>query len=208
MNQLELIRKLTDVFNKNPNSKISKFLLIVSEQIEKVQNEAVRIENWRDIDQAEGTTLDAIGAPRGQQRGKATDELMRALIKTRIAQNNSNGVIETIIQFLSMLLKIPRSEVVITGLWSEGKSANIHVNVPAGAINATGLSFVQFGRLVNVIAASGIKAHVLLEGTFSFSMDYYESEFDDNAGFADDAQTIGGTFGYIYDPLDDVELPI
>lgn len=208
MNQIELIRKLTDVFNKNPNSKLGKFLLIVSEQLTAIENAAIKVEKWRDIDQAEGTTLDAIGTPKGQQRGQANDEIMRALIKTRIAQNNSDGVIETIVTFLSMLLKVPASDVIITGLWSEGRSANIHVNVPAGAINATGLSLVQFGRLVNVVAASGIKAHVLFEGTFSFSSDYYESEFDENAGFADDAQTIGGTFGYVYDPVDDVEFPI
>lgn len=411
MNQIELIRKLTDVFNKNPNSKIGKFLQIVSEQLTQVQTEAERIERWRDIDQAEGTTLDEIGAPKGQQRGKANDEVMRALIKTRIAQNNSDGTIDTLVQFLSTLLKLPASEIGITSMWEEGfhlaplnldfkgkvsgstvenphvskgmsnnslaipsvftserdtsayanistlngishtlptatngaiaqqlfsfnliaaterkygripgvtvaekvawlkanverlsaswygfgssvggnkatlsswlstawsgstshalasvnplkintaisridatgflhylansdpsngtipsvintdyinlemtfkkdadilgvanrKYANIHVNVPAGAINATGLTLKQFGQLVNVVAASGIKAHVLFEGTFSFSSDYYESEFDDNAGFANDAQTIGGTMGYIYDPAIDVELPI
>lgn len=208
MKQLELLRKLTDVFAKNPNSYMGKFYLIVSEQLTKLTNEAEKVENWRDVDQAEGTTLDAIGASRGQQRGRASDEVMRALIKTKIAQNNSDGTIEMLIEFLSLALKIPKSQVIITSLWTEGTHATIHVNVPAAAINKTGLSLAQFGQLINVIVASGIRAEVLFEGTFAFSDDYNESQFDNNTGFADDAQTIGGTMGYVYDPSEDVELPI
>lgn len=208
MNQLELVRKLSDFFNKNPNSNIGKILLILSEQLEKIRTEAEKVERWRNIDDAEGTTLDLMGAPIGQYRGQANDEIMRALIKTKIAQNNSDGTIPYLIEFLSLLLKIPVSEVVITGLWKEGRSATIHVSVPADSINATGLSLRQFGQLVNAIVTGGILAEVLFEGTFAFSDDYYESQFDNEKGFADDAQTIGGTMGYVYDPTDDVELPI
>lgn len=208
MNVITLIRKLTDVYNKNPNSYIGKTLQILNEQLTRIEIEANKVEQWRNIDVAEGTTLDSIGIARGQARGRVSDEVLRSLIKTKIAQNSSDGTIPFLVSFISLLLKVPPSEVIITNLDSVGKSATLHVNVPADCIIPTGLSLKQFGQLLNAVAASGIKVEALFEGTFQFSEDYNESQFDNATGFADDAQTIGGTMGYVYDPLEEFDLPI
>lgn len=88
------------------------------------------------------------------------------------------------------------------------KSATIHVNVPTDAIGKTGLSLMQFGQLVNSITAAGVGAEVLFEGTFSFSDSVEESNYNDEHGFSDIGQTIGGTLGYTYDPSDNKPLPI
>lgn len=208
MNLITVIRKLTDVYAKNPNSYIGRTLLLLTEQLDQIEAEANKVEQWRNIDIAEGTTLDEFGAERGQSRGQATDEVMRALVKTKIAQNNSDGTVPFLISFISLLLKIHPSEVIITSLAKDGKSATLHVNVPADSVVPTGLSLRQFGQLLNVVAASGVRVEALFEGTFAFSDDYNESQFDDEKGFADDAQTIGGTMGHIYDPTEDINLPI
>lgn len=208
MNLITVIRKLTDVYAKNPNSYVGRTLLLLTEQLNQIEAEANKVEQWRNIDIAEGTTLDEVGAERGQSRGQVTDEVMRALIKTKIAQNNSDGTVPFIINFISLLLKIPTSEVIITSLAEVGKSATLHVNVPADSVVPTGLSLRQFGQLLNAVAASGVRVEALFEGTFAFSDDYNESQFDDEKGFADDAQTIGGTLGAVYDPTDDISLPI
>ena len=208
MNAITVIRKLTDVYAKNPNSYIGRTLLILTEQLDQIEQQGIKVEQWRNIDVAEGTTLDEFGAERGQSRGQVNDEVMRALVKTKIAQNNSDGTVPFLISFITLLLKIPASEVIITSLADVGKSATLHVNVPADSVVPTGLSLKQFGQLLNVIAASGVRVEALFEGTFSFSDDYNESQFDDEKGFADDAQTIGGTLGAVYDPTDDISLPI
>lgn len=208
MNLLTVIRRLTDVYNKNPNSNIGKALLLLTEQMNRIEAEAEKVELWRSIDNAEGTTLDYIGLERGQARGQASDTVMRALIKTRIAQNNSDGTVPFLKNFISLLLKIPLSQIVITSLADTGKSATLHVNVPGNSIAPTGLSLKQLGQILNAVAASGVKIETLAAGTFSFSDSYTESNYNHPHGFSDDEMTVGGTLGQVYDPAIDIVLPI
>ncbi len=62
----DVLRRLTDVFSKNPNSNIGKLLTIMADQIRELTETQNRIRDWRDIDQAQGTTLDRIGQNVGQ----------------------------------------------------------------------------------------------------------------------------------------------
>lgn len=202
------INRLSDNYNKDPGGNVHKLMQLTTKAIQENEDGYFAIMNWRDVDQAEGKVLDRIGGNLEQDRGQLPDETYRVLIKAKAKRSLSDGSIDTLIDFLSFILQIPTTEVLIKELWPEGKHAALHVNVPAGAINKTGLSFAQFGRLINMVVVAGVRAEALFEGTFSFSSDYYNSEVDDEKGFADDAQTIGGTFGYIYDPVEDIELPI
>lgn len=63
------------------------------------------VRDSRNIDKAEGQTLDLIGANVGQFRIDEDDELYRLLIKTRIIANLSKGDIPTINQVSSVLMK-------------------------------------------------------------------------------------------------------
>lgn len=180
---------------------------LTAHHIQENEDTLFRIADWRDIDQAEGHVLDRIGSNVNQQRGQLPDEVYRVLIKSKIKRSLSDGSINTLIDFLSFILQINTREVNINELWESGKPAALHINVPGGAINQTGLSLKQFGRLINLVVAAGVRAEVLFAGTFSFSSDYRESEMSPH-GFADDDLTTGGTLGYIYDPSEDIDLPI
>lgn len=210
MNHLTILRKLTDVFTKNPNSNIGKLFLIVSEQFNELEESALKVENWRDIDQAEGTTLDAKGKERGQQRGQASDEIMRVLLKSRLARNNSDGTIDNVINALAVALRASPSTIRIKALWDEGQPAALMIDgLPIDALNRVGMSATEFGALAQAIVVSGMEiTSIDLTGTFSFSDDYDNGQMDNAAGFADDAQTIGGTFSYVFDPSQDTDLPI
>lgn len=197
-----LINRLTDNYSKEANSNVQKLAQLTAQDIQENEDTYTQIQNWRDVDQAKGAVLDRLGQNVGQFRGVAPDETYRVLIKSKINRALSDGSINTLIDFLSFLLQIDAKEVTITELWPEGKHAAIHVNVPGGSVNSTGLSLYQFGQLVNSIVAAGIRAEVLVEGTFSFSSNYSESELNSEHGF--DA----GTLGYSYDPAQNEDLPI
>lgn len=201
-----LINRLTDAYNKEPESNVNKLMQIAALHIQENEDVLNQIAAYRDIDQADGAVLDKIGGNFQQTRGKASDDVYRVLIKSRIRRNLSSGSINDIIGFLAEVLMIDKSQVNVTELWSQGQNASLHVDVPSDAISKTGFTFSQFGQLVNKVVAGGIKAEVLFQGTFSFSSS--DASETDTTGFADDALTTGGTLGDAYQPVNDIALPI
>ena len=205
MNSLDrMLLRLTDAYLKNPDSNLGKTLALAAEQIDGLRESVEKIGTWRDIDEAEGATLDAIGYNVQQWRGQATDPVYRILVKSKIARNLSDGSINTIIEVLAITLDTEPENIVISELW-ETEPAAIQVDVPTVLLNEVGFSFAQFGRLVNRIVAAGVRANVLLQGTFQFSDTL---TIDAEAGFSDTDQLTGGYFGAVYDPAGDPDLPI
>lgn len=121
---------------------------------------------------------------------------------------NQNKVIVYVASVDKLQLTYGTSKMEFAPRSTDYKPATIHVNVPTDAIGKTGLSLMQFGQLVNSITAAGVGAEVLFEGTFSFSDSMQESNYNDEHGFSDIGQTVGGTLGYTYDPSDNKPLPI
>jgi hypothetical protein len=203
----KFIDRLTDAYDKNPQSNTYKLMQLTAATIQENEDTLFKMNDWHDVDQAEGKVLDRIGKNVGQLRGQLIDSVYRVLIKAKIKQSLSDGSIDTLIDFLSFVLQVPPTDIEINELWDVGRHATMHINVPGGAINQTGLTFAQFGRLINLVTVAGVKAEALFEGTFSFSSNYNASEFDVATGAANGSGN-GGTLGYAYDPANDVELPI
>jgi hypothetical protein len=200
------IDRLTSNYDKTPDGNVYKLAQLTVNHIQENEDTLQTIGDWEDIDQAQGTTLDMHGKDVGQQRGQTSDEMYRVLIKSKILRNLSDGSINTIINFISFILQCDVSEIQVKELWSEGKPATLHIEAPVAPISATGLSVKQFGTLINLVVAGGVRAEVLFEGTFEFGA--VGDPTDAGKGFADTAQTQGGTLGITYDPVDDFELPI
>lgn len=201
------LSRITDAYDKSPDSNIHKLLEIASQGRQEFEDNLARMEQWNDVDKAEGAALDLLGATVRQQRGQAPDSIYRVLIKSKVKRALSNGSVDTLIDFLSFILNCKKSEIVIRPLWDVGKPAELQVDVPSSNIVRTGLSRNQFGTLVNLIVAAGIQANVLFAGTFGFSDIYTESQEGSEFGFADDEGTTGGELGDTFDPVDDYELP-
>lgn len=209
----ELLSRLTDVYRKDTQSNIGKLMAIFAHELERLQATQQRVKAWRDIDLAEGTTLDRIGANVVQSRGVATDEIYRILIKSKIARNLSQGDINTIIRVLSTALNVRPSEIKIAEKYNDPNdpepAAISIIQLPLARINAVGMSAYQFARIVQRTVAAGVRVGIIeLTGTFAFSSLPNEIEVDDKAGFSDDNGSIGGYLGAMYDPADDVDLPI
>ncbi|UQD52299.1 hypothetical protein C0971_09965 [Bacillus methanolicus] len=206
----EWLSKLTDNYKKDPNSSIGKLLSVIYDEIEELKSVFQKIEDWRNINKAEGTTLDLTGENIGQPRGKATDEIYRVMIRAKEVLNQSDGTINKIIEVLAAALDCKPSDINIASLKESGEdepAALIVKKAPLGALNKIGMTPGQFVQIVERAVASGVRvASVNLEGTFSFASgnSIEESEF----GFSDIEGTTGGTLGGVFMSDQDYELPV
>ncbi|CAH8249325.1 hypothetical protein WJ0W_006511 [Paenibacillus melissococcoides] len=76
----DMLGRFTDAYNKNPESNLGKLVSILHSQLTSLEDTLDKIQEWRDIDRARGTTLDRIGENVVQPRGAATDEIYRILL--------------------------------------------------------------------------------------------------------------------------------
>jgi hypothetical protein len=209
---IEWLSKLPDHYKKDPNSNIGKLLSVVYDEIEELKSTFLKIEEWRNINKAEGTTLDLAGENVGQPRGKATDEIYRVMIRGKEALSLSDGTINKIIEVLSTALDCKPSDINISSLKETGgdePAALIVKKAPLEALNKVGMSPGQFVQIVERAVAAGVRvASVNLEGTFSFSSHPTQSEYSGAEGFSDINQTIGGYFGALFIDSNDTDLPI
>lgn len=207
----EILSRLTDVFNKNPESNIGKLCSIMAEQLRKVQQTNDRVREWREIDRSQGRTLDMIGSNIGQPRGAATDEVYRIMIKSKVARNLSTADINTIIRVLAIALDADYSEIKIEEMYDDQNSPEPSaikvIQVPLASLNAAGMTVSQFGRIVKRTVAAGVRVQsVAVEGTFEYGP--LPMQNDMTIGFSDIDSESGGTLGAVYDPGADVDLPI
>ncbi|TCZ76188.1 hypothetical protein E0485_15235 [Paenibacillus albiflavus] len=206
------LAKLTDNYNKKPNSNLGRLISILQQQLKDLGDTFETMREWRDIDKARGVTLDRIGENIVQPRGASTDEVYRVLIKSKIARNLSRGDINTIIDVLALALDCDPAEIRIKEKWndpSEPEPAAIGlIRLPVSRLNAVGMSPYQFARIVQRTVAAGVRvAQIEMPGTFRLSSFRNKIE-KSQLGLADVSMTTGGTLGIVYVPGNDVDLPI
>lgn len=208
----EILNRLISVYKKSPDSNIGKIISIVAIELDVLKNTFNKIEEWRSIDNAKGTTLDLIGENVVQPRGKSTDEIFRVLIKSKIARNFSTGDIDNIIQVLSIALDADPTEIKVQEHYEDAipdYAAISLESIPIARLNQVGMSADQFVQLVKKVVAAGVRVkQVELSGTFEFSIYPNFIETDSNKGFSDLEGTLGGYLGALYDSGKVEKLPI
>jgi len=203
-----LIRRLPDTYAKEKSSRLFRLFRVIAAEFAQVREALQTTERNRDIDQASGATLDMLGANVGQDRGQVSDYTYRGLIKGRIARNLSSGDVDDIKQIVSVMLSIPVSEVTVTPLWRriEQEPAAVEIAAPLNALAQYQLPPERWAQIMQLIVAAGVRAAVLLRGTFRFSRFPDQVEYGEH-GFSDVDRTTGGTLGAYYD-APTPELPI
>src|SRR5690606_6031019 len=91
-----MVRRLPDTYNKEQESRITRLFRVIGQQVTELQRTLRTTERQRDIDQARGATLDAIGRNVSQGRGGLSDAAYRVMIKAKIARNLSPGDVDGI----------------------------------------------------------------------------------------------------------------
>ena len=206
----DMIYLLADATYKGKDGNIYKLFQVIEDQLKNISDTEKQIRLYRSIDEAKGGTLDLIGSNYGQERGQATDEIYRTMIKAKISRMWCSGDFNGIINSLAITLQAEVTEFELIEEW-ETENGEIGVvsvvGVPIEALNHIGMTINQFKAIVKSLLPAGVRVEsVSYEGTFAFASGE-EIETDENAGFANDEQTIGGYLGFISSGAD-YELPL
>ena len=200
------VKNLPDAYNKADSSNNSKILAIEKSSFDKLREAIADIDECLDLDKAYGKTLDLYGEMVGQERGKATDDQYRVLIRSRIIRNFANGDYNTVVNLMAMVFECEPSEIILSELEDDPCKARLEA-IPYASANRLIIDIHTLLKIVSEVMPAGVSLEsVTFTGTLEFS-DGTELVYDEEAGFADEAQSIGGTFGYIFSK-ETSELPV
>ncbi|WP_218001299.1 hypothetical protein [Priestia megaterium] len=179
---------------------------MLDDEITQLKDTFTCIEEWRDLNNARGKTLDIIGNEVGQKRGKATDDVYyRALIKSKIARDRSDGTFNKVIEVLAQTLDCEPSEF---QMHSADTPATIFMtNTPIQTIYDVGLTPYTFINIVQNSLSAGVQVEsVQLDGTFEIG---YLNDSSDGSGLSSvNNPTLGGNLGAYIIPEKEVSTPL
>lgn len=209
----KIISFFTDAFKKDRESRLYKLIDICAGELELIKETNALIILWRDIDKAQGKVLDLIGGNINQPRGKATDEVYRILLKSKIARNLSDGTIDTIIKVIAIALSANVSEITIREGWETDPNSKPLIELmqlPLSRLLESGMDPVNFVRIVQKTVAGGVKVGTVeLAGTFTLGDANAANNMDRERGLGDvNDPSVGGYLGAVYSMDNVPELPI
>lgn len=166
-NVRDLVGLFTDHFRKDPESNTYKLMRLFSGELQTLKATNDRILEWRDIDAAEGKTLDLIGQNINQPRGRANDARYRIMLKTKIARNLSDGTINGLIKSISYVLQVDKSLIQIGELWRVlNEPAAIAVEeIPLDKISNAGLTSDEFETILQSFVSAGVRLMLMSSGS-------------------------------------------
>lgn len=190
------VKNLPDVYSKNADSNNAKILQIEKSAQDGLLESIAVVSDSLDLDKATGHTLDLYGEMIGQNRGRATDEQYRVLLKAQIVRNLTNTDFNGIINAICATFGCKPSEVLLVEV--EGSTAVRIDNLPFDVLNNSNIEFDTAIQIIEKLMPVGVRLESLnFTGTFEFGSTVME--YDEEKGFADVAQSVGGFFGMLPD---------
>lgn len=195
-NREKLAQNLPDAYSKGDNSNNAKILAIEKSASDSLRESLGAISDSLDIDKAYGRTLDMYGEMLGQLRGSATDEQLRVLIKNKVFRNFANSDYNSVVLAICATFDCKPSDIVLTE--TEEPCTVTLDGLPIHKLHESNIDINTAVRIINSLLPAGVHMEAMsFSGTFEFSG--AEIVHDENAGFADEAQTMGGYFGLVSD---------
>lgn len=196
-----MVSMLPDAYAKDEKSNNYKLFEVFASEFEKLYQTQLKIRQFRSVDEADGATLDLIGGNYNVSRGRMNDELYKPMIKAAIARTWCDGTFNSVLELLALTLNTDVSNVSLTEDYETGGSSGMITiaSTPKDALNAVGMTVHEYAQIVQNILPVGVGVNLTaFEGTFSYAANNYEGgeytpELNPDEGFADDAQTTGGT---------------
>lgn len=203
-NRDNLVMNLPDAYSKTADSNNHKIISIEKSTMDTLREAIRAVDDSLDIDKATGKTLDLYGEMLGQERGKATDEQYRLLIRSRIVRNMVNGDYNSIVTLLALIFGCEPTDFVIT---ETDVAVVTFEKLPYAVLNRAAIDVATSLKVIREVMPAGVRmGSVSFTGTFEFSAGT-ELVYDETAGFADAEQTIGGYFGYVFSD-EESDLPV
>lgn len=188
-------KNLPDAYCKTAGSNNDKILRLEKETMDSLRAAVNAVCESLDLDKAFGKTLDLYGDMIGQERGSATDEQYRVLLRSRIVRNLSDGDHSSIVRAISAAFGCEPSDVKLT----EHETCAVTLDgLPISWLNEQNIDIITAVQIVNSLIPVGVRMETMeFSGTFEFGGT--ELEYDENAGFGNIEQTVGGYFGLVSD---------
>lgn len=202
--QINYIKRLPDCYRQDSSG--NNYKLLETHRYTKglLHDDIANIALMHDITKATGAALDMYGKMFNQSRGALTDNQYRYVILMRISRYLVGGDIPTILAALVAAFQCEYTDIAI----SDSTTGFVKVlKLPLNVINTAGFSSAQAAQLIGTLLPVGVGCVIeTLQGTFTFSAT--ETEYDEDEGFANDEQTIGGYLGMTFGVDDETPLPI
>lgn len=198
----QMVSMLPDAYVKDKTSNNYKLFEVFASEFQKLYQTQLKVRQFKSVDEANGKTLDFIGANYNVSRGTMNDELYRPMVKAAIARMWCDGTFNSVLELLALTLNTDVKNVSLAEDYERagGSSAMVTIaSTPTDALNAVGMTVNEYGQIVQNILPIGIGLTLTaFEGTFSYATKNYASgtytpELSETEGFANDNQTIGGT---------------
>lgn len=106
----QLIAEVADHWNKRDDTVFYQLLDIYNEHLNKIDDEAKKVERWRMLKEAKGTTLDLLGQDRKAYRISNDDDTYRFIIFIHILMSQAQGTIPSMVKIMSTALQAPKNK--------------------------------------------------------------------------------------------------
>lgn len=199
-----LVKNLPDVYRKTAGSNNDRILAIEGHATGEIRKAISQIFDSLDLEKATGKTLDLYGEMLNQKRGFTTDEVYLTLLKNRIMRNIGSGDYNSILSALSLIFNCEPSDFRLEE--NEHTAAVKIESIPFDYINRSGLTVNEVVAIVRGLIPTAVMLEPIeFAGTFEFSD--VSTDYDEEKGFGDIDQTMGGYLGLAASGTED-DIPI
>lgn len=199
----DYMEALPDSFQKTAASNNYKLLDLEWQLVSDLRTDIQAVQDTADIFQATGKTLDEYGKIYNQSRGSMTDEQYRYIILQKVARCMGGGDYNSVVSLLSVAFGVQPADFLLSE--TENPCEVKLTDLPFSVLNRAGTTVKQIRQIVSAVLPICVRlTSIELSGTLEFSED---AETQDNdKGFGDIEQTVGGYFGYL--GTDDIDIPV
>lgn len=127
----QLIAEISDHWVKDPRGNMYKLLDTYNTGFEQISDMADKVERWRAIQDAEGTTLDLFGQDINTSRPTKADDPYRFLIRLKILLSRAQGTIPSIVHITSTALGTDKG----IKIWHLAEPRHIGIRLPWDYVN-------------------------------------------------------------------------
>lgn len=194
MNVSQYIYELPDSYAKGTTSNNYKLLSLEQNLVQGLRDDITAVGDALDIYKAFGKTLDYYGAIYDQARGSLADEQYRYIILQKVARRMCDGTYNGVVKLLAVAFKCAESEFSLAE--TENPCEVELKELPYTVLARAGITAAQIEEIIKAMLPVCVRlASVELSGTFEFAAD--ATTQDDDKGFGNIEQTVGGYFGYL-----------
>lgn len=200
--------KLPDSYRKDKDSNTYKLLELTGQQANDLKKDFRAIYNCLDLDTVTGRTLDLYGLMLDQKRGLLNDTQYRYILYTAIGRNIGQGTYDSVMDIIVRMFNTEHGQVTLDDfeLSEVDKPCKVRLTrFPLFVLINAGFSSKQAVQMIESLLPICVTIEAdNFEGTFEFSD--VDDEYDENRGFGNIEQTIGGYVGLFLG--DDEKIPV